>query len=410
MKILYLHQYFNTPEMAGSTRSWEFARRFAAAGHEVHMITSDRNPGPEAPLWRLEERDGVKIHWTPVPYSNLDGNRRRLGAFFTFARRASARAAETGGDLLIASSTPLTVALPALSASRKLGIPMIFEVRDLWPQVPVAMGELRSFWTIRFAEWLERRAYRRAAHIVALSEGMREGILARGVPAGKVSVIPNASDRELFEVPAETGRLFRRTRSWIGDRPLVVYCGTLGRVNGIGYLAEIARETMRLDPEIRFLVVGEGREAEQIRERARSAGVLERNFFMIDPLPKREIPAIYSAADLTCSLVIDNRALWANSANKFFDSLAAGRPILINHEGWQADLIRSTGAGLVVPPGDAPAAAAAIVSFLSDSDRLRRAGEAASALARERFDRDLLAAQWLELIERTAAGTGAEVS
>jgi glycosyltransferase involved in cell wall biosynthesis len=172
---------------------------------------------------------------------------------------------------------------------------------------------------------------------------------------------------------------------------LVVYTGTLGHVNGVSYLVELAAAVEKDRPDICFLVIGEGNEEDQVRALAAARGVLDKNFFMMKPVAKRAIPSILSAADLAISLVIDRPVLWTNSANKFFDALAAGTPIAINHEGWQADLIRETGAGLVLSARDIHMAAVRLTSFLLDQDRLGRAGGAAKQLASERFARDQLA-------------------
>jgi glycosyltransferase involved in cell wall biosynthesis len=180
----------------------------------------------------------------------------------------------------------------------------------------------------------------------------------------------------------------------------VTYAGTLGTVNGVCYFARLAAEAQRLAPEVRFLVVGDGKEEATVRRAAAKLGVLDKNFFMMQSLPKREMPACLSATDLAASLVIDLPALWANSANKFFDALAARRPMLINHEGWLADLLRRTGAGLVVPPSDPRRGADEVCAFLCDPARVARARSAAGELAAGPFNRDRLADELLTVLQR----------
>lgn len=394
MRIVYLHQYFNTPDMSGGTRSYEMARRLVAAGHEVHMVTSQRdgqfvNSGE----WVETEEAGIRVHWTPVPYSNCMGYRERIRAFLAFAWRSARRAARLGGDVVFATSTPLTIALPAVYAARKNRIPMVFEVRDLWPELPIAVGALKGFLPVTGARWLERFAYRNAARIVALSPGMKDGVVAAGYPSERVSVIPNSSDLDLFDVGPEAGEAVRQRYDWLGKRPLVVYAGTMGLINGVDYLARVAAVAQNIDPDVRFLVIGSGKQESQVRQVAQELGVFERNFFMLGNVPKREMPGWLSAASIATSLFVDLKEMWANSANKFFDALAAGRPIAINYGGWQADLIRETGAGLVLDPNDVEGAAEDLVRVVRNETWLRDAGAAARALARERFDRDKLAAQ-----------------
>ena len=406
MRVLYLHQYFTTPDMAGGTRSYEMARRLVEVGHTVHMITSDREARSEGRRpWRREQVSGIDVHWLPVPYSNTLGYGERIRAFMDFARRAAARAVGLGGDLVFATSTPLTIAIPGMYASRRLRVPMIFEVRDLWPEVPIAMGVLRNRTAIAAARWLERAAYRHAAHVVTLSPGMKDAVVRQGIPGERVSVIPNGCDTELFDVPGEMGQAFRSRHEWLGGRPLVTYTGTLGTVNGVSYFARLAAETRCLNPEVRFLVVGSGKEDALVRDTAAALGVLDRSFFMLPSLPKRELPACLSATDVATSFVIDVPALWTNSANKFFDAFAARRPMLINHEGWLADVLRRTGAGVVVPPTDARSAALELCAFLGDPARVARARTAAGELAAGEFNRDRLAAELLEVFRRAAGAT-----
>jgi glycosyltransferase involved in cell wall biosynthesis len=404
MRILYLHQYFNTPRMTGGTRSYEMARRLVARGHEVHVVTSSCDPpGDRGGRWFETEEAGVRVHWLPVPYSNTMSYGKRIKAFSRFAVGAAFHCRKLSADVVFATSTPLTIALPAVYAARKQRIPMVFEVRDLWPEVPIALGALRGALPIAAARALERFAYRSAAHVVALSPGMQEGVVATGVPAERVSVIPNGSDLELFDVGAEPGRLLRAQHSWLGDRPLVIYAGTLGLVNGVEYLVRLAAAVGAIDGDIRFLVVGTGREEQKVRSLARTLGVLDRNFFMRPQVAKEEVPRWLSAADMATSVVIDVQELWANSANKFFDSLAAGKPIAINHEGWQADILRDTGAGLVLSPHDLDRAAEDLVRGLRDREWLVRAGAAARRQAVERFHRDRLAAELEQVLLRAVA-------
>ena len=394
MRVLYLHQYFNLPSDAGGTRSYEMARRLVAWGHEVHMVTSSRLHLPgSARDWRLTEEEGIHVHWLPVPYSNTMSYPARLRAFFAFAWGAARKAASLQGDVVFATSTPLTIALPGVYASRHQGIAMVFEVRDLWPELPIAIGALRGTVLIGAARWLERLAYSNSAYVVALSPGMHDGIVRTGYPPQRVHVIPNSADLDLFDVPPEAGQEFRRRFPWLGARPLVVYTGTLGRINGVHYLARVAGEAQKIDPEVRFLVVGEGAEWEKVEMVAQDLGVLNRNFFMITSVPKSQMPAVLSAANLATSLFVDLPEMWANSANKFFDALASGTPIAINYHGWQADLLTETGAGIVLDVADVERAASWVVQAVRDRAWLERAAAAGRQLGQERFSRDLLARQ-----------------
>ena len=280
---------------------------------------------------------------------------------------------------------------------------MVLEVRDLWPEIPIAVGALRNPMAIAAARWLERMAYKSSARIIALSPGMADGIIARGYPRNNVSVVPNSCDNELFSgegicdisLPPEFHVLDRGR--------IVVYAGTFGLVNRVEYLAEIAYSMLEIDPTILFVAVGGGGEQQQLRATADSLGVLGRNFWIMPSVHKRQMPAVLRKASLAISLVVDIPVMRNNCANKFFDALSAGRPIAINHEGWQADLIRDKEIGIVVPPNDPAGAASQIRNFMDFGERLQNAGARAAELSRTVFSRDRLAAEVLSTLESVVA-------
>lgn len=405
MKVLYLHQYFNLPSDSGSTRSYEMARRLVAAGHEVVMITSDYRQRFRHKGWKVTYEDGIQVHWLSVPYSNRLGYSARIKAFLRFAIGAALRAARIPADVVFATSTPLTIVLPGVWAAKRQHIPMVFEVRDLWPELPVAMGAIKGP-LIPPAKGLAYLAYRNAARVVALSPDMAKGVEKWGYPASNITVIPNACDVALFQYAQEAGVAFRRQHAWLQDRPLIVYTGTLGRINGVDYLVRVAAEMARKDAQVRFLVVGEGAEEERVRQTAENLGVLEKNFFMMPSVPKKRMPEILGAATVATSLFIDLPEMWANSANKFFDALAAGTPVAINYKGWQANVLRRTGAGIVLPPDDAQRASAHLLKFIRDRARLENAREAAIALATTEFNRDYLTAQLERVLQEAICEFG----
>lgn len=390
MRVTYIHQYFNTPRMSGSTRSYEMARRLVAMGHEVNMITSWRDAGGGQDWFRTEE-DGVHVHWLPVAYSNNFSYRNRIHAFFQFAWGAARKAAVTPTDVVFASSTPLTVAFPGAYAAWKWSVPMVFEVRDLWPELPIAVGALRNPVAKCLARRLEHFAYDRSDAIVALSPGMRDGVVAAGYPRDRVSVIPNGADIDEFHPDAEARVAFRRKHGIPQDSILVVYAGTFGLINGVGYLVRLA-EALIDEPRVRFLMVGSGREFGAVKALAQQTGCLGRNVLILGAIPKAEMPVVLAAADIAVSTVIPLPALDANCANKVFDGLAAGCCVAINHGGWQADLLQASGAGFQLSTSIREAARQ-LGGWIADRERLSDAQRRARKLAEDRFARDRLAAQ-----------------
>ncbi len=406
MRILYLHQYFKTPDSPGGTRSYEMGRRLAAAGHTVHVITSETEDRRFWPRWRVSEEAGMFVHRVQVPYSNRMGHLRRIWAFVAFALWASVRATRTPADVVFATSTPLTIAIPGRVAAALHRIPFVFEVRDLWPDVPIALGALRGPIATWAARALERWAYRGAVRIVTLAPGMKRHIVSTGYPESRVTLVPNACDRALF-ADDECAARVRAAHDWLGDRPLVVYAGTLGLVNGVEWLVEVAAEAAAIDPDIRFAVVGGGREHEAVERRARELGVLGVNLHLIGEIPKRETACWVRASSAAISLIIDRDYLWENAVtNKFFDALAAGRPILSNHPGYQTEIAVEAGAGAMLDPADHAKAARQLVGLLRDTEWLTRASRASALLAEERFDRDLLTARLERVLVEAVEGAG----
>ena len=373
--------------MSGGTRSYEFSRRLVQRGHRVNLIAG-APPGRADHEWRTTIEGGVTVHWCPTEYSQRMNFKARVKSFASYAVRAARYADVLPKDVLFASSTPLTVALPGAYASRRAGVPMVFEVRDVWPEVPIAMGLLDNP-LLRFsARRLEAWAYGQSSSVITLSPDMERSIRSR-FPGTSVITIPNSSDVDLFPAP-DPGDVaaVRRERPWLGEGPVVVYTGTFGAVNNVGWIVDVAAELLVDAPDVRFLLVGEGGDKPGVEVRARDAGVLGRNLFVEPPVPKRQVPALVAAADLCTSFVADIPALWANSANKVFDAFAAARPVAVNTGGWIANLLEETGAGLALPPQDPVAAAKMLASRLHDQDWLERARSASAELARTKFNRD----------------------
>lgn len=406
MHVLYLHQYFCPPDGTGGTRSYAMAKRLVKAGHRVTMITSSAFFPDTYALSRTTRLsiDGIDIIVLRVPYGNAMGFARRLWAFLQFALRGVwASLSVNGVDAVFATSTPLTIIIPGYIASRVRAAPLIFEVRDLWPDLPIAIGALKNPLLKWFARRMETFAYRSAARIIALSPGMKAGVVSRGTPEDRVVMIPNASDIDLFRVSPEDGHQFLEQHPQLSGSALVTYAGTLGRINAVGYLVDLAEAMLTIDPSVRFLICGDGAERDDVRARAAHVGVLEQNLWMLPPLPKNEMPSLLSASTVAISLFQNLPDMQHNSANKVFDALAAGKPVVVNYGGWQAELLESRSAGLALPPENIETAAQDLSDFLQDTDGLRRAGEQAAALADSRFNRDRLAGQLRDVLEDAVA-------
>ena len=408
MKITYLHQYFVTNNMTGGTRSYEFAKHLVDMGHQVNMITTWRTPSDRKDWFETNE-SGIKVHWLPVPYSNHMSYALRIKAFILFAWHSARRAASLETDIVFATSTPLTIALPAVYASRKKKVPLVFEVRDLWPTVPIAMNILKNPIMRFLANFLERWAYRHAKSIITLSPTMKEGIISKEVHSSKIAVIPNSCNISNFKYNKILAENFRKKRTWLGNKPLLVYAGTFGKVNDLSYAVRLAAALKKQNSDVRILLIGDGVERLKLIKEAKQQSVFETNLFFENQVPKKEIVACYSASNMCANFVIDIEETWANSANKFFDCLAAGKPIFLNHGGWMQDIVSSYNCGLCMHGKAIDTVAKELDLIMSNSNWLHVAGKSAEKLARDFFDRDILAHQLENVLIATQKGNPEEV-
>ena len=386
--------------MIGGTRSYEFGKRLANNGHEVHIITSDLTGISKAKSrWTTEKIDGMTIHWLNCHYANDMGFYRRIWAFMYFAIHTSMKGLQIKGDLVFATSTPLTIAIPGIFLSKLKRMPMVFEVRDLWPELPIAIGALNNPVLKYLARKLEKIAYASSECVIALSPGMKAGVIATGYDSNRVAVIPNSSDDYFKNPDPQKIDSFRQQRAWLDNGPLVVYTGTFGKINGVGYLVELAAAVKKINANINFLIVGGGMEFEEVKNKAIKYDVLDDNVHIESTLKKNDVPVVLSLATVATSLFIDLPEMESNSANKFFDALASGTPVFINYGGWQHELVTTNNLGLAVKGMTIPMAAQTLCDFLQNENQLKISSTEASRVARDLFNRDLLAVKFQSILE-----------
>ncbi len=379
MRILYLHQFFITREGVGGTRSYEFARRFAERGHGVRMVTA----GDGARTVDGIEVVGVRGGYSDYVSATALSYPKRMLAFGRFAVAACVAALRgPRPDVIYATSPPLTMALPALAAVARWRAPLVFEVRDLWPEAPIQMGALRSPPAVRAARALERLVYSRSSRLIALSPGIRDGIVAAGVSPERVALVPNAADLDLFDPAASDHRGFT-----------VSYFGSMGEANDLTAVLEAAR----VMEDVRFVLMGDG------KRRGELESVAPPNVeFPGAARGKNEVAALAAASDACLTLFKDVPVLATNSPNKLFDTFAAGRPAIVNMDGWMRELVEANEAGLYVRAGDGRDLADKLGWLRDRPDEARRMGANARALAEREFGRDELASRALAVLEEAA--------
>jgi glycosyltransferase involved in cell wall biosynthesis len=404
LDVLYFHQYFATRRRSTATRSYELARRLVDRGHRVTIVSRDtrklesgRDGTPEGRVVAREEVDGIDVLYLNIPYANRYPTAVRLASFTAFTVAASvAGALHRRPDVVFASSTPLTIGIAGLLTARIKRAPFVFEIRDLWPAVPVALGALTGRPAIRTAEWLESRLYDGAQRVVVLSEGSREELRRRGVPDDKLVLIPNAADLDVFR-PDVVDEGFRE-RHALQDRFLALYAGAMGRANGLDQLVGAAEALRRWgDRRVTIVALGDGGERPRLEERTRDLGL--ENLLFIPAVPKEELAGVVGAADVTLTIFAPYPILETNSPNKFFDSLAAGKPVVVNLDGWLRGLVEEHDAGVWVPAGNAEALAGALSTLAANPARVDEMGRNARSLAEREFARDEMAERLARTLE-----------
>jgi len=297
-------------------------------------------------------------------------------------------------DVVYATSTPLTVGVPALVGNFIRRFPYVIEIRDQWPQPFIDRGVLRNKLAIRFLLGLEKIIYVKSESIVALSPGMAEGI--RGVLLDiqkPIHVVPNCSDVDRYDLEMDCSDL-RSKYAWI-DKMVFLHAGAMGKANGLDFLINAANK-LKDHPNIHFVLLGKGSEKKRLQEMARNMQL--QNVEFLDFVPKADLPYYLLACDVSMVIFDDYPILEHNSANKFFDSLAAGKPVLINYSGWQREVLESHNAGFGCKRWDMDEFVEKVLFLSSHKDEILKMGQNARQVAIEKFPRDKLAIQALEAI------------
>ena len=366
--------------MAGGTRSYEMARRLVAMGHEVNMVTSWReNDGRKG--WFVTNEAGIRVHWLPVPYGNEMGYRERIAAFLKFALGGALRAASLPADLVFATSTPLTIAIPGVWAKWRRRVPMVFEVRDLWPDVPRELGILRSrsvFWMlVKFEKWV----YRNSDLIIPLTPTMADFLSGKGQSLKKLTVVPHCTKHQKDQ---PLGKELKKEKDF-----KIIYCGALGPSHGPEFLVRLA-EAFRLEKlPVQITVLGKGKLMEVLRKQKIDLGLKDADIEFLGEKTKVEVSTYLSRCDGTL-MTMGPSLLYRRHAvqNKFFDSLSFGKPVFANYSGWIMDIAVERGIGLILDESDLRGSACRVYRFLKSESLEKKVPQLCRSLLDENFDYD----------------------
>ena len=410
MNVLILSQYY-PPEPI--PKAADLARELARRGHAVSVLTGFPHypfgrlyPGFRPGLLRRDSQDDfpvVRSFEYPYHGRSVPGRIANYGSFMISAILGSL--ALPPCEVIYVRHPPLTIGAAAWVIARIRKVPFVYDVQDIWPDSAVLSGLLKEGWLVRLMRSLERFVYRKADHLLAITDWGRENLLSKGVPPEKVSILPNWADEALFgEVDGPAVSEIRRRQGW-GDRFVVTFAGNLGLVQALD-TALRAVQSLEGSGKVLLALVGEGTDRTRLQELARNLG-LQNDVQFLGQKPMEEMPAILAASDALLVSLKKSELFRYAIPTKTLAYLASGRPLLVAAEGPAARLVEEAEAGLVVPPEDPASLAEAIRTFIAASSQERDAmGAKGRAYFLAHLSKEKVIRRYETLLDKVARGNG----
>lgn len=399
MKILYISQYF-PPEMgAPSARVYETARAWVKSGEDVTVLTGFPNhpTGVVPPFYRgkkfmREQKDGITVIRTMIYPTANKGFIKRILSYLTFMISSIVQGIFSIGkqDVLIASSPQFFVGISGLIISKIKHIPFVFEVRDLWPESIVQLGQLRNKLLINILEKIEMLLYKNAVRIVAVADSTVDILTKRGVDPQKISVIKNGVDLNLFS-KKQKPEITKEQYGYSGKQ-IVSYIGTFGLSHALNITLDVAKILQKDFPNILFLLVGEGAEKENLIKKAKNENIT--NVVFVDQISKELLPDYYNLSDIVLVTLRKLPLFKHVIPSKIFEIMAMAKPIILAVDGEARELITHAHSGIFCDPENAEALIDAIKQLINDRDSASRLGLNGLKFVKSHFDRTKLAANY----------------
>ncbi len=367
-----------------------------AAGHDVIMLTSR----PKNEIKRVEETtiDNLKVIYIEVPYANTMGKLGRIASYLKFMVVSCVCSFKQKDiDLVFATSTPLTIGMPALLLKWFKRKKFVFEVRDLWPDFPVQMGAVPFKWLEKILYAFEKLIYKNAIHIIALSPGMQAGIERQKVSKSKITLIPNMSKpKEFFphKKNEAVAKAFKINLTGFN----IIHFGSMGLANGLGYIVQAAKyaQDNQLN-EFHFIFLGSGYTEKELKEYCRTYNL--NNVQFLGEHPMKIVREIVNLCDVSITSFLNLPVLRTNSPNKLFDSLSAGKPVIVNSAGWTKTMVEDNHCGIYVDPEDPSELIHKLDLLKNNPEELALMGRNARRLAEKKYDREILAQKLVDAIQ-----------
>lgn len=394
MKIVYFYQYFSTPKGSWGTRVYEFAKEWVKAGHEVTVVSSVYSKSDIKAKKLIEDQyfEGIHLKVLNIRIDNKQSFLKRIWSFIAYSILSSYYALILKADVVIASSGPITVGLPGLLARYIRRRKLVFETRDLWPEGAIELGVIQSPWMKKVAYWFERRCYKASSHIITLSPGMTKNIINR-FRIENVTDVTNAANIALFSTPVKFNSTVVKSKEY------AIYTGNIGMVNNSYWLFEAARYLKKIGREdIVILLIGEGQQREELEELAKEEGIS--NFIRLGLMPKNELVGYIQNSFASLVPLKGTPVLDTSSPNKFFESLAAGIPVIQNTQGWMKEFLLNHEVGFTLNPNNPEELAKKLIWMREHREELNKMGTNALYVAKQFFDKDYLANKMLNVLEK----------
>lgn len=388
MKVLILHQHFNTPEKGGALRSYFLAKALVEKGHQPIVITAHNHP-------KLQHTniEGIEVFYLPIPYDNAFGFYKRIRSFLSFILQSAKIGSSLSGiEKCYAMSTPLTVGLAAILLKWRKGIPYIFEVGDLWPDAPIQLGFVKNP-ILKFILYrLESFIYNQSVGIVALSVQMK-AIIEKKAPSKDVHLLPNMADTDFFKPSAKHTAL--EEKFGVQNRFVVSYIGSIGFANGLEFFLDCARIAEKASIPISFLLCGEGALLPHLKKTVEKLQIS--NVVFVPFTNRQGVQEVMNVTDASFTCYRQHAILETGSPNKYFDGLAAGKLILANVGGWIKNDLEQHRCGVAVDSSRPDELVKKLSPYFQNTELLKQAQQNTRTLA-EKYSRKKLGADFVKIV------------
>lgn len=401
MRLLFLTDNFPPEVNAPANRTYEHCKEWVKSGVDVTVITCAPNfpkgkvySGYKNRIFQKEVIDGIQVIrvWSYITAN--EGFFKRIFDYISYAFMAFWVGLFVKTDLIIATSPQFFTAVSGASLAFWKRKKWIMEVRDLWPESIIAVGAMKRNLFIRFFEWLEKKLYQSADHIVVVTDTFKTKISQRGIDPEKISIFKNGANLEFFKPSTKPKYLIERLE--LENKFVFAYIGTHGMAHGLHFILNAVSKIKLTHPDYMFLFIGDGAEKKGLKVFADELDIS--NVLFIDSVPKDLILDYLNLIDVALVNLRKNDTFLTVIPSKLFEAAAMGKPVLLGLEGETKKIVENYNAGLCFKPENETSFLTALHQISSDKDLYERYKDGCFRLAAD-FNRSIIAAAMLEKIK-----------